>query len=487
MRIEGRRYRDEWIPNYYPPRDVAGKRVRLSRTGSLIVLEPEEDDQLNEIFMDEGLFDRLEDTGHVVSAANAQRVIEDLQRWQLKTYLGPMLHIVVATKRCNLNCTYCHMNPEPATADRETYDLTPEVAQDIVRFAMGTPSPTLKFEFQGGEPFLNFEGMVDFVERAREGAAAAGKRIDFTVVSNLMIANDEQLRYCYDEGIDVSYSLNGPQDLHDRFRITRSGTGSFGHVMKRIAQVQKRFPGLISTSPLCVIGGDNAPHLRRMLDFYHEAGFKGVAILRLKNLGNAKSGKLRFDVREFLPYYLDGLDYLVEKNRGFEEVYAERSLRVVLAKIFSKSDVGFVDWRNPCGDFSGALTYDYDGEILPSDEARSLRHEFGLGNVRDTTYRDLVERKETFRTMNLSLRDRDPECRECPYNPYCGVLPILDYSRTGDPEPIPHESEECLFTLGVLDWTFRQLIEDPLPLVRMLPGLAESMLEQLETRAAASS
>lgn len=475
MKVEGRRYRDEWLPNFYPSRRVGGQCVRLSRTGKTQLLSPEEDAQINEIYMDEQLFRRLEKTGHIVTRDNAMGVLADLREWHSKTYSGPYLHIVVATKRCNLNCTYCHMYPEPANAGKSRYDLQPEVAEAIIRFVLGSPSPFVTFEFQGGEPFLNFPGMVHFIEEARRQNRSVGKQMKFTVVSNLMTVKDDQLKYCFDNGVSISYSLNGPPDVHDLYRVSRSGAGSYDCVIGKIRHIQDKYPGLLSSSPLCVVDAENAKDLGRMIDFYHDAGFRAISILRLKPLGNARHGRMKLDLQDFLAHYTSGLDYIYEKNKALREVYAERSLRVVLTKILSDSDVGYVDWRNPCGDVSGALTYDYDGEILPSDEARSLRPEFNLGNVADTTYEQLVRRKSTFRTMNLSLRDRDPECRECAYNPYCGVFPVLDYARTGDATPRPYESEECLFTLALLDWTFKKLIEDPLPLIRMIPGVDEEL------------
>src|SRR5262245_5384074 len=124
MRIEGRRYRDEWIPNCYPSRQIGTDHwLRLSRTGKTITLTADEDRQLTEVFMDEALFRRMEQTGHILTADNAQRVFADLRLWQEPVYAGPTLHIVVLTKRCNLDCTYCHMDPEPISADPSTYDL----------------------------------------------------------------------------------------------------------------------------------------------------------------------------------------------------------------------------------------------------------------------------------------------------------------------------------------------------------------------------
>ncbi len=477
MRTEGFKYRDQWLPNYFPSREIApGRHLRLSRHGTTQILTPEQDRQLEEIFMEDELYERLERTGHILTKTNALETLDALKTWHTLTYRGPALHIVVLTKRCNLNCTYCHMNPEHIGASPDVFDMKPEVADAVIGFALSSPSPFINFEFQGGEPFLNFEGMKYFVTEAKRRAAETDKRIDFCVVSNLMLVKDEQIEFCREHGINVSYSLNGPRELHDLFRRTRSNTGSFDRVMKRIREIQEKFPGVLSTSPLCVIGADNAKDLIPMIDFYHEQGFQGVAILKLKYLGNTVKTDLGFDIREFLKYYIEALDYLLEKNKELGASYSERMVRVLLSKITGKFDCGFVDWRNPVGDFGSAITYDYDGHILPSDEARSLRHEFGLGNVLDQSYEDLVQRRETFKSMNLSLRDRDSTCRECAFNPYCGVLPVLDYARTGNPAPVPHESEECIQTMALLDWLFARLEEDPIPLFRMLPGMDDKLV-----------
>jgi uncharacterized protein len=471
MRVAGRRYRDEWLPNYYPARPVGDEVVRVSRTGRLIALTRDEDRQLEQIFMDDGLFGRLEHTGHIVTAANSSRVMGDLRKWFSMTYAGPSLHIIAATKRCNLNCTYCHMLPEAPNSDAGKYDLTPEVGEAIVRFILDSPSPRCLIEFQGGEPFLNFEGIRATVEAAKRLNREVGKDLDFAVVSNLMVAKDEQLQYCVDNRINVSYTLNGPPDVHDRYRLARNGKGSYWKTHQRIQEVRAKFPGLISAAPLCVIGTESAADVIRMIDFFHDAGFDSVALIKLRHLGNARKAPLGFEYRKFINAYLAGLEHILAKNARQDRVYSERMLRVVMAKILCESDVGYVDWRNPTGDVSCVLCYDYDGEILPSDEARSMREQFSLGNVRDTRYADLMASERTFQTMNLSLRDRDPVCRECAYNPYCGVAPILEYARTGSLVPRPHESEECLFVMDLLDWTIRHYLEDPLSLVSMLPGI----------------
>jgi uncharacterized protein len=480
MRIAGRRYRDEWFPNYYPARQIGDRFVRLSRTGKTQILTACEDAELSEFFMNTELFGRLERTGHIITAENAHLALDGLKTWLKGTYDGPQLHIVVATKRCNLNCTYCHMNPEAIGSDKHVYDLQPQVATEIARFILESPNPTLVIEMQGGEPFLNFAGMVNFIEEITRQNLSIGKHLSFNVVSNLMVATDKQLEYCLEHNISVSYTINGPKDIHDQYRITRDGCGSFDAVIRRFEHIRSTFPGLLSPSPLCVISADNAKDMRGMLDFYHGIGFNEVAVINLKHLGNAARGGLQFNAQEFTRHYVEALDYLYNKNKDLSgRAYGERLVKVALLKILCASDTNYIDWRNPIGYVSGALVYDYDGEILPADEARSMREVFTLGNVMALSYDELIRKKETFKVLNLSIRDRDPECRECPYNPYCGVSPVLQFAKRGRMAPRAYESDDCIMVLAILDWVFKKLIDDPIPLIRMVPELSQRLNEHL--------
>ena len=92
MRVEGKRYRDEWLPNFYPSREIAPDRwLRISRTGRTVVLSTVEDRQVSEISMDESLYEKLERTSHIITPNNSSRVFEELKLWQMRYYAGPEL------------------------------------------------------------------------------------------------------------------------------------------------------------------------------------------------------------------------------------------------------------------------------------------------------------------------------------------------------------------------------------------------------------
>jgi uncharacterized protein len=254
VRIGGRRYRDEWLPNFYPSKEFSNRFVRISRTGKTILLSADDDAQINEFFMDQDLFERLENTGHIITRNNSARVFDELTTWLKGTYDGPGLHIIVPTRRCNLDCTYCHMYPQPMDKPAAEADLSPATIPYIARFIMSSPRPAIKVEFQGGEPFLNFPAIVQAVDEINQLNASLGKEISFGIVSNLMLAKDDQLSYCAKNKIRVSYSLNGPQPLHDLFRITRNGSGS--HDGSHKSPVSGAFGPL---SSLCDYRGQHGP------------------------------------------------------------------------------------------------------------------------------------------------------------------------------------------------------------------------------------
>nr|BDT38445.1 hypothetical protein MFMH1_81140 [Myxococcus sp. MH1] len=82
---------------------------------------------------------------------------------QLANFTG--LHIFVVTLRCDHSCAYCQVSRQ-AEGARE-FDMSQEHADRALDFMFRSPSPTLKVEFQGGEPLLHFERIRYIVERAK--------------------------------------------------------------------------------------------------------------------------------------------------------------------------------------------------------------------------------------------------------------------------------------------------------------------------------
>ncbi len=142
---------------------------------------------------------------------------------------GPNLHILVVTLRCNTTCVYCHASR--ANMDAVHTDMTPEIAEKCVDFILQSTNPFVTIEFQGGEPLVAFDIVKHVIEYALEKNKSIGKELEFTMVSNMSLMDDEKLEYLISKRVQLCTSLDGPPDLHDSVRKLPKAYGDSGHAL----------------------------------------------------------------------------------------------------------------------------------------------------------------------------------------------------------------------------------------------------------------
>src|SRR5205814_1931732 len=96
------------------------------------------------------------------------------------------------------------------SANRSKYDMTEEAASRALDLVFRSPAPSIKIEYQGGEPLLNFDLIRYITETAERRNASVGKDLQFVVTTNLSLITDEILTYLKEHAIWVSTSLDGP-------------------------------------------------------------------------------------------------------------------------------------------------------------------------------------------------------------------------------------------------------------------------------------
>ena len=84
--------------------------------------------------------------------------------------------------------------------------MSTETAMRALDVALAAPAPTIKIEFQGGEPLLNFLLIKQIVNSAREKAHSK-KRLEFVIATNLALLDDEVLDFCrMNSNFDIDFS-----------------------------------------------------------------------------------------------------------------------------------------------------------------------------------------------------------------------------------------------------------------------------------------
>jgi uncharacterized protein len=343
------------------------------------------------------------------------------------------LHIFVASLRCEHACPYCQVSRQ--SDDRVAFDMSRETADRALGMVFRSPSPAIKIEFQGGEPLLNF-GLIQYVvERAEALNVSQNRALQFVIATNLAVITDDMLDYCKAKDIYISTSLDGPADLHNRNR-PRPGGDSYERTIAGINKV-RNILGRDKVSALMTTTQGSLTRVKDIIDEYVKSGFDRIFLRPLSPYGFAIKTKSyqAYDVQHWLEFYFEGLEYILQLNRDglpFAESYAG----ILLSKMLTPLESGFVDLRSPAGIGIGAIVYNYDGDVYASDEGRMLAEmgdrTFRLGSVHTNTWEELMTSDALLDPLETSFADSAPMCSDCAFQPFCGSDPVFHHATQGD-------------------------------------------------------
>jgi len=412
---------------------------------------------------DDPAFSDLE--SHHILTRGSSDVHAELLAAQIRTKQSRLpdlatLHIFVVTLRCDHSCGYCQVSR--VSEDRAAFDMSEETADRAIALMLASPSEFLKVEFQGGESLLNFSLIRYIVTRVEE--RGADREVAFVVATNLSFLTDEMLEFFAEHDVAISTSLDGPSKLHNNNR-PRPGKDAFERTISGINRCRERL-GNESVSALMTCSLESLSQPEAIIDEYVNRHFREIFLRHISPYGFAvrSAQRIGYETERFLEFYQRGLSYIIRLNREgvpFREVYASLLLR----RMTTAQATGYVDLRSPTGAGLGALVYNYDGDIYASDEGRMLAEmgdsTFRLGNVHESTWRDLFLESPildvAYRTMNEGI----PQCSDCAFQPWCGSDPVFHHATQGDMVGNRPTSAFCQRNMGIMKLLVRLLEDDP--------------------------
>lgn len=371
------------------------------------------------------------------------------------------LHAFVVTLRCDHSCQYCQVSRQ--SEDRAAFDMTRETADKALDLVFRSPNQALKIEFQGGEPLLNFDLIRYVVEKAEARNQTECRDLQFVVATTLSLATDEILEFCRDHRIYLSSSLDGPEDLHNknRPRPGRDSYAKFAEGLKRARDIV----GYDSVSALMTTSPASIARVKDIIDEYLMFGFDGIFLRHLSPYGFAVKTKSyqAYNAEHWLDFYREGVDYILDLNkRGIP--FSEQYSSILLTKMLTANDPGFVDLMSPAGAGIAAVVFNYDGGVYASDESRML-HEMGdssfrIGNVHQNSYEEIFTADGLLNALEESFTLSAPMCTDCAFEPWCGADPVFHHATFGDVLGRKPESEFCKRTMGVVRYLLETMRKD---------------------------
>ena len=148
-----------------------------------------------------------------------------------KTALQSVL-IKPAGPDCNLRCGYCfYLKKAEMFGASRTHRMSSDTLEEIVRQVMTQGPAQVSFGWQGGEPTLMglpfFEKAVEFQQKY-----GRGQTVGNGLQTNGLLLDPTWARFLRSYNFLVGLSIDGPEEIHNRYRLTQAGEGSWSRVVK---------------------------------------------------------------------------------------------------------------------------------------------------------------------------------------------------------------------------------------------------------------
>lgn len=365
----------------------------------------------------------------------------------------PAFHMLAkpAGATCNLDCQYCFFLSKELLYPGSRFRMAEALLETYIRQLLESHQvPEVTIAWQGGEPTLMgldfFGRSVEYVETHRR----PGQQVQYTIQTNGTLIDDRWAAFFKQHNFLVGLSVDGPQELHDAYRVNKGGQGSFEQVMQGRRALLRHG---VDLNVLCTVHAANADHPQEIYHFFRDelqaqymqfipiVERATAETLPLANQGwSQRPGGER-------PLYTQ-VGGLVSERSVKPEQYGrfliaifDEWVRRDVGKVFVQSfDAALANWigqpslcifQPTCGN---ALALEHNGDVYSCDHF--VEPAFLLGNIQQEHLLDLVSSDQQLKFGQDKFDTLPRYCRGCEVLFACyGECPRNRFIETPEGEP----------------------------------------------------
>jgi uncharacterized protein len=338
----------------------------------------------------------------------------------LATVTGPVpriesILVKPASAVCNLDCEYCFYLDRAADpyADLAERTMSLEMLERLVDGFMFYSWPNSAFAFQGGEPTLAGLAFFETLVRFQQHYGRNGHNVSNSIQTNGILLDKSWCELFRGYRFLIGLSLDGPEEIHDRYRFNKAGHGTASKVVDavRLLQTEK-----IEFNVLCVVSKANVAKAREVFQFFRKLGIDYLQFIPLAEF-NPDGSPMPFTITadEYGAFLCEIFDlWWPERHnlgvRGFENI----------AEALAGRRPGTCTMHKSCDSYA---VVEYNGDVYPCDFF--VEKPWKLGNIGTDTWNEIARRQ---RRAGFAAKKSVPhaECAVCEYQNVChGGCPKL--------------------------------------------------------------
>jgi len=329
---------------------------------------------------------------------------------------------------CNLDCHYCYyLKKEQLYPGSESFRMPDDVLEQyIVQHINACPESIIRFSWHGGEPTvlgLNYFRKIVALQGKHK---PPNRRIANGMQTNGTLLDEEWCRFLGAEGFAVGLSLDGPQEMHDQYRLTKDQKPTHKKTMRSYELLRKY---KVYFDILCVVNSYNCQDPLKVYQFFRSIEAPYVSFLPMvEPRPDTESGvsPLTVPAEAWGTFLCTIFDKWISRDIGQIKVQIfEEAARTAFGQEHS-----LCIFRQTCGDIP---VVEHNGDFFSCDHFVDAEHR--LGNIRETPLVDLLE-SPAQRAFGQAKLDTLPRyCQDCEVRVMCnGGCPKNRFLKTPDDE-----------------------------------------------------
>ena len=312
----------------------------------------------------------------------------------------------------NLKCHYCYYLDKAEIYGGKEPRMSEQMLEHFIKeYIAANDVRDVFFNWHGGEPLL---AGLDFYRKAMafQKKYADGKHIHNTLQTNATLITREWAEFFRANNFLIGVSLDGPQNVHDRYRGGKGGASVFDRVIKGIMELYRAG---VQYNVMATVNRQSEGRGLEIYQFLKSAGTRFIQFMPV--LEHTKDGLIvdpQVQGARIAPWSVspegygrflcDIFDYWVRNDVG--KVFVNQ-FDAVLA-CWCGAQPGICALAQTCG---GNSIIEHNGDLYPCDHF--VYEGYKIGNVLETDLRTLMNSTKQVR-FGLDKRNALPDdCIKC--------------------------------------------------------------------------
>lgn len=359
---------------------------------------------------------------------------------------GPMAFNIMlkpAGSLCNLDCHYCYYLDKAEIYGGREPVMSMDMLETVVKeYIAANDVEDVTFNWHGGEPLVLG---LDFYRKAMEFQKkyGEGKKIHNTLQTNGTLITQEWADFFKQNDFLLGISIDGPKDIHDKFRKDKGGMPTFDRVMRGLAYLRQTGVEFNTMSTINKVSEGRGLEVYQFLKFIGSRYMQFMPVVEHVKYPVGPDGRLMKKARPFIvdpaedgaqlapwsissvafgKFMCDIFDWWVRNDVGS---YYVNLFDATLAN-YCGVQPGTCVYSDTCGNNS---VIEHNGDLYPCDHF--VYKKYLIGNITEKSIKEMMESSSQIR-FGINKRNGLPtKCIRCKHFHVChGECPKHRFNKT---------------------------------------------------------